>query len=161
MSYLAALWGQINARAIADTGTGGLFNAGTPLVTAIYNNTMPEGSTFPYLVYDTLAATPRDAFRTSMFRVVWRVNVYVEKNSTTITDTAARGSAIIARLLGDWTAQNYGVAPTYGYDRWTPDLSSAGWSATASRSIGSGEAHEDFLWHWYEEFETFVSKNAP
>lgn len=159
MSYLADLWSAIRTRALADTGTGGLFNASSPLVSGIWNNEAPNNTSLaslPLLVYDTLDAANVDAFRTSNYRVQWRVTTYCERANDGIADTAARCAAIQARILGDWTAQTYGTGPTYGFDRWQPSLSP--WSATVCQHLRSGTAHTLEMWQFFEEFEVWVSR---
>lgn len=158
MSYLAALWDDIKDRAASDTGAGGLFASGSPLVTAIWNNTAPANTTMPFLVYDVLDAFQADGFRTSCYRVAWRVNTYCERFNDGIADTALRCSQIQARILGDWTAQTYGTGPTYGFDRWQPTLTGSGWSATVCQHVRSGEAHTLEMWHFYEEFQVWIAK---
>lgn len=157
MSYLPKLYGDILARAQADTGTGGLFNSGTPLVTGIFNTFGPRGQAFPHMIFVLESAAQRDAMNTSTRLVQWGLHTYIEEKPASGAAPFAAYSTIMERVLGDWTAQS-NRTPSYGFDRWTPTLSGSGWSATITEHTGSRTSHETGFLHFIEDFQVWVSK---
>lgn len=100
----------IKTRLEADTGTGGLFNAGSAYkLSAVYTKQGGNGATlFPYAVIEPLTANDDSA--------MWSMNAVVEW-TITVYDDAANGEAklwpILNRILGDAILQS-SQRPSYG-----------------------------------------------
>lgn len=48
---------------LADTGSGGLFETGDPILTGVYDEAgIPDGATYPYVAYGDMAAGRWDTF---------------------------------------------------------------------------------------------------
>lgn len=123
MNYLPLLMQSIRTRLTGDTGTGGLFASGSPLLSGVFLTRAPEKQAFPFAVITLVDATADDAFRTKTDTVVFQVSVYVDLNSTS---PLQRMSDILERIDGNWETVAYGTQPTYGLDRWRPTVT--GWS---------------------------------
>lgn len=154
----AALWLAIRTRALADTGSGGLFNVGTPLVTGIAYNHLPEAQAFPFLVFDEAGETQLSGFRHDTRELLIRIGVYVEREPAAGGDPALTGSAILSRLEGDWVSQ--GGAPTYGFNRHTLTLVGTSWTCDAMLMLGTRALHEEGVYHWVQEYRMLVRLTA-
>jgi hypothetical protein len=148
---LAALYKVIYDRAVADTGSGGLFNSGTPLITGIFNNSVASSAVLPYIVYNVAADTAMHAFTRDIFRYQFRLQVYVARNTA---DPFLVGSNIIKRAFGDSSG---GSAPSYGFHRWTPSLAGS-WVSTTVLSLGEHQEHTDDCFCWVQDYWSLVSK---
>lgn len=163
-SDLPALWKSVLDRVNADTGSGGLRNVTTPLITGVYNTRPPftaEGSDpFPYLVYSVFESENRNAFRTRVWRRRVRFDIFVQVDPNGTLDVLQRGADILRRVEGDWEDQAVGTAPTFGFDRFQPTLTSSGWTAGIFDLVDSGEDHspEDELYTWTMTFDILTSK---
>ena len=163
MSWEQPLWQAILARATGDTGSGGLFNPSAPLITAFYNNFIPQNQSgtitdLPFAVFMLPSAANVDGFRTLMRNITARISIYTERFPTTAGDGLATANLIIERFMGDWTAQTYGTGPTYGYDRWQP--SPTGYTASVFAHTNTIEAHTDSVYCFNLEFKLLLSKAA-
>lgn len=104
----------------ADTGSGGLKNAVSPLVTGFYRDIAPAwlgtGTTavqsYPYVVWSLVNVEAQDAFKIPIELITVRFSVF----SKTETGGQAR-NAVTERLIGDWRKQATRV-PSYGFDRY-------------------------------------------
>lgn len=129
--YLQPVWKAIYDRAMADTGSGGLFNVGTPLVSTITNqmgyvNAISTAATLPYLVYSVTGTDGgNDGFKTAYRTVNFSIWSVVPSHESEV-DTLDVTQKIISRLEGDWWDQSGGV-PTFGFDRFAPTLSGTTW----------------------------------
>lgn len=150
----AAIWDAIRDRLVGDTGTGGLFNSGSPLLTAFYYAAIPTSGTMPYAVLSFASDTENDAFAKDIRQIVFRINVFVPRIHATITDPTNRGSQILARIYGDTSA---GSAPTYGLHRWQPSLSGS-WSAAHVQQAQAFDEHTDDTYSWVLEYKLTISK---
>lgn len=132
--YLATLSDAIRDRAEADTGSGGLFETGSTLISGIYLNKAPAqvgaagDPAFPYVVFSTGDGFNDDSFRTRTVVREITFDVYQASEESGV-DVADVSSKIIGRLIGDWTEQSAGSPPSFGFDRFVPDLSAVSWSA--------------------------------
>jgi hypothetical protein len=151
---LAALWDAVRDRAVADTGSGGLFNA-TALITGFYNTVASDTGTLPYVIYTTPSATPTNAFTADVVEVQIRMQVYVKKFPDDGSDPMNVGSQILARLYGNWSVN--GSQPTYGFHRWLPTLSGS-WTADTFQFTGTIEEHDQHAYCWIQTFKTYLSK---
>lgn len=76
------LWTKVSKwlydTAVADTGTGGLFNATTPLITGWFTNEASQDQGFPYVVCTLVSEVENDAFATAVeaVEVVFQFGVY-------------------------------------------------------------------------------------
>jgi len=122
---------EIRDRLLADTGAGGLRNAGTPLIADdrrifVENPVEPtQGNIFPYIVIAFDSSTRDDAFTVRQRLVTFEVHVFAEE-MTSGTDTLKQHDDIVTRIEGDWDLQAGGT-PTFGLEQFTPALSGTGW----------------------------------
>ena len=77
----AALSTAIYARAIADTGSGGLFASGDQRINAWYTNEAAANAALPYAVCTLVGSAENDAFDSARrgIETVWQVGVYHDK----------------------------------------------------------------------------------
>jgi len=147
------LWTAIKARAESDTGAGGLFNVGTPLVTGIYNTfanpTLTDQS--KYIVFSPSSASQDDAFDLDVITYTFRFSVFAP-----VATGLAIPSAIIDRLYGNGVASSGNLA-TYGFHRWLPSLS-GGWTATVCQRVDQDTAHSEDVYNFVETFRVTCSK---
>lgn len=95
MSF-AALATGIRSLIIADTGSGGLVNSTTPLITACYTLQAPElGATLPYMVIVPVSEVEEKVFATSprVQRFLVQLSVFTPSSANVTT-----GQAIVDRL---------------------------------------------------------------
>ncbi len=153
---LAALGTSIKARAVADTGSGGLFNSGTPLVTGIYNTNAPDDATFPYLVYSVAAMGPNDTFTGEVDEIMFRITVYDMRHpdGATPRDPILRCSNIIARVIGPG-----GTSPSYGFHRHTLSITSSdGWASGTIVRGSQAQNHTDDVYQFDLDFRVLLTR---
>jgi hypothetical protein len=154
-AVLSNLWTDIRSRLLADTGTGGLFATGSELVNGVWLVNAPDSQAFPYLIIASQASRQDDSMTSRHHVVQFQVSAYIDEEPG--YDPFVRGSAIGARLLGNWEATGTRI-PGYGLDRWTPALSGSGWTASMCVFIQTREQHEPGVLHFVHEFEVRVNK---
>lgn len=156
----------VRARILADTGTGGIFNAGTPLAKSVYSEHGPyeEGSSLlvnlcPFLVVESQAAQSDDGFATDV--LIQTFNVHVLDVVAAGADTTLK---IMDRLYGDGIAQATRIA-TYGLHRWSPTLTLTGdaaapWVASAPGCmfVASQNVQEQDVFHYVAQFQMTISR---
>ena len=150
---LARVFTAIRTRALADTGSGGLFASGANLVTGIYAETGSQTLAFPYITI-TLFDEEDDTFAKDGSIVNVQFHIYHNAVASGIGPIEACG-AIIERLRGDATQQSNRV-PTYGFHRHKLTLSQSGgalWGAGLMRRLRGTTAHEKDVYHFIEEYE--------
>lgn len=157
-SYLPILYQAIGDRLTGDTGTGGLFNSGTPLVTQLRNTVIDQGQAFPYLVMRCQGGDVEDGFSVRTHKVSVTIDAYIEEQPASGYDPFDRGSKILDRVEGDWDLQSTRV-PSFGLDRFTPTLAN-NWYAGPFQMLRVREAHEPGVLHWIMDFEILVSKQG-
>jgi hypothetical protein len=154
------LLSAVQARLNADTGTGGLLNASTPLATAVWTRRFPmpdrTATEFPYVICYFSAIEPIDAFQNEGSRIGIMVEWFVDETASGI-DGMERAGKILERVVGDWTDTG---GPSYGLSRWQPTLQT-GW--TASPIIFESASDESFndglgVIRWNAMFSVEVSK---
>lgn len=145
----------IRARALADTGTGGLFNVANPLVTGIYKDKAMGNlaNSYPYIVFNIVDISNVDAFSVAVREVIVRFAIYSKDEAG-----GASRSAIVDRVLGNWLTAS-GRVPTYGYDRHALSIS-GGWSASAMIYQGFAEETDSKITQTVLEFRVYISKTA-
>lgn len=77
----SALLDAVVTRCRSDTGTGGLRNATSPLVTGVFLERAPIGQTRPYIVVTEQASTQDDSKGTRSALVEMALSVYVDANN--------------------------------------------------------------------------------
>lgn len=147
------LWQKIKTRAESDTGTGGLFNVATPLVSGIYNTfaspTMTDQN--KYIVFSVASAAQEDGFDIDVITYTFRFAVY-----TPVSGGLAAASAIIDRLYGNGVSSSGNLA-TYGFHRWLPTLT-GGWTASVCQRIDQDTNHSEDVYQFIETFRLTCSK---
>lgn len=134
MSLITVLESAIVARAQSDgTLVSLLGGSGAPRFTMQWGSLTLPGA---FVVCRAEATVPQDSFdkRVREFTVDFHIFDATDNGNT-------NAQAIIVRLMGDWPAQTDRV-PTFGFDRWKPDLSSAGWSTGGMFVSDEQTAHE-------------------
>jgi hypothetical protein len=96
-----ALDAALYAKFAQDTGAGGLFNSGTPLITGAFNRLAPEGQAFPYLIWQTPSATDYYTL-TKLAKTRHVVTVKIVDKGTS-SKTAGAALDRVAVLLTDGT----------------------------------------------------------
>jgi hypothetical protein len=164
--YLQPLWAAIYARYLADTATDGILS----LVQGFWN-IRPPASTItvesdatgvkPYVLYNVASDSSDDTFKESVRLVTVRMAIYVsayDDDSLNFEDPLVTGSAILDRVVGDWSSQTTRT-PAYGFDRWQPTLSGTSWVATQLMHTGTNENHvPGRCYCWILDFDLRVSK---
>jgi hypothetical protein len=143
----------VRSRATGDTGTGGLFNATTPLLTGWYTRLAPAQVSLPYVVVNCIDAGNQDGLRFSLRRLRMRISIFTSGNSEASIET------IRTRILGNWLTGTNRV-PTYGFDRWTMTGMDNSFSASPMIFINQTELFEERVTQTILEFETYVSKQC-
>lgn len=115
---------------------------------------------FPYIVYQIQSSDPGySGFGTRAWTRRLSLNVFVEKEPDGGYDPLQRLADIFRRLEGDWEAQGTHL-PSFGFDRFVPTYSGAGWEADCFDPIDSRILDEEALYHGVIEFEITNSKRA-
>lgn len=122
MSLITALESAIVARAASDGTLVNLLggDVGLPRFTILWGSLTFPGA---FVVARVELEGPTDSFtkRASNYSVTLDV---FDASENGITNC----QAILVRLLGDWPVQS-NRQPSFGFDRWVPDVSGAGWNA--------------------------------
>lgn len=149
---LASIETALKARLLADTGTGGLRNSGTPLVQGVWVSNAPSSQAMPYCLIDVASQREAHAFSKDIFEVEAWVSTFVARHGTATPLQTA--SDILARVYGDSSA---GSAPTYGLHRHPLSLSGS-WVATPIESMGVLPEHDEKAYVYRQIFKFHVSK---
>lgn len=137
---LAGLTAAIRARAVADTGAGGLFETGNPILTAFNAWRVAPKSAMPYGWFEIVAAVQDDTVPRDEYIATVRLNCVTE---------ASAGFATPDAILDRYYAL---------FHRWTPTLS-GGWTAGIMVRIGLGARPEETdEFHFIDDYELRVSK---
>jgi hypothetical protein len=149
------LWEAIRARALADTGSGGLFETGEDaLITGIYNTLAPPtvvDEDDPYIVFSVASASQNDAFNMDVIEYTIRFSVF-----SPVTSGLAVPSAIIDRLYGNGVGSSGNLA-TYGFHRWQPSLSGSSWGSSVMYRIDQDTAHSESVYNFVETYKVICS----
>lgn len=144
MNYLSALSIAVRNRAIADTTLVG--GSGYVATAGLRYNFGGVDTALPFIVYSFTDHRRDDAFRTERWLVTMTWDVFVAEEPQAVSpDPFLSLHNITSRLSGDWSAQVYGTAPTYGFNRWQPTVS--GWSPNHFEHISTTPAHEPGVLH--------------
>lgn len=74
-----ALASAVRTIAVADTGAGGLFETGSPLVTGFFSVQAPQGHPYPYIVMQQVADPVSDTFATEGADILFEFVVYAAR----------------------------------------------------------------------------------
>lgn len=145
----------LRTRAVGDTGSGGLFNATTPLVTAWLWNAVAAEQTFPYVVQTVAAMVSDNAFAKDIAECRVRFGIWHVRKSTSATDPYLVASNIEARIYGNWSSAAPATAPTYGFHRFTPSFS--GWTGTPMEYVTTFDESDGEYVHIIQEYRFWIS----
>ena len=151
--YLTEMADAIRDRLAADTGSGGLFNASTPLVSSVWFVRAPEeddgywsaaskSATSPHIVFNCRAIGAPDAQRTKSRLIEVSLAAYCKPTASTTTDPWETLGKIAERIEGNWETKAVGVDPDYGLIRWAPTITNHG--TNPFEFPDSGEVIEPF-----------------
>lgn len=130
----------------------------------IYNTTPPSVNTaglnmLPMVTYEIASVENDDGLREKVRLCAVTLHVHVARNPSEEYNPLLRGAAILARLEGDWEDQAAGTPPTFGLERFKPDISAAsGWLADIFEFQGFLTAHDDTAYHWIYSLSIRCSK---
>lgn len=142
MSAVVDLITPIRARIIADTGSGGLFNASAPLLTACYAMQAPQlESVLPYMVIIPVSASEIKAFAPT--------TGYAEEYLFQFDIYTARSGGVTA---GGTVAKRLRVV----IDRWAPTVST--WAPSELLREGGQVFVEEENYHTIEEYRCLLAK---
>lgn len=149
---IAEIYKMLRDRAVADTGSGGLFNASSAFkLSDWYTAVANRSATAPYVVQSIASAVAEDTFWSEVVPIRVRFAVW-----TAIEDGLDKPSAIMRRIYGDATQTG---SITHGFHRWVPTLTSSyGWSATAMRYVSTAENHDDDWFCFIPEYEFVLTR---
>lgn len=150
------LFKAINDRAVADTGSGGLFNVSAPLITGWYWEQGPAFAVMPYVVVTLADDGQSDTFGQQGMGIDLYVHIYAPRElSTSAYAGATVAEDIRARIQGDGTPNS----PTYGLHRWQTVLpSGSGMVATTMARTGGTTASDLNTVHLIESYSVLVSQ---
>jgi hypothetical protein len=143
---LAALWLAVRARALGDTGTGGLFNATTPLVTGIYLNSVPPNpdTAYPYIRFDATLPQGGHGFRIDLFQPQLRFHIFALEQG----GGHSRCSLILERLYAR-------------FHRHALTMATGGWTATQAACIDTFlEPDDPGVLHFIQTYRLHISKGV-
>lgn len=162
LSLVAA---AIRTRALADTGTGGLFNVGSPLVKSCTHEYAPATDSatnladlLPYIVFTFPSWEEDQTFSSEMQRITCSFHVYTLRENGAVV-----GANIMDRIYGDAVTQA-NRTPTYGFHRHTLVLGSqvglgnATWYPSAMRRTSRNTAHERDVYHYIESYHIDLTR---
>jgi hypothetical protein len=148
----------VRTRLLADTGTGGLRAASSPLIAAdaqisnIYAGTV---LTFPYVVFIIGDDEESDSFTADVTACAIEFHVFDQVSAGNVN---CRN--ILERIRGDATKQSTRI-PTFGFHRHNLALSGSEWlGGTVIRTGGSAEHERDVL-HYVDRYTVRIQRNAP
>ena len=154
----------VRARLLTDTGTGGLFNVGTPLVKAAYHEFGPDESdpdfatNAPYIVFRVVAADQQDGFATDL--ISYDIEFHVIGLVANGADPLLKAQD---RIYGD-AIENADRLPLYGFHRHnlvetvTGDAD-APWAASPGMfHLGFTTAHDGKCFDYVTTYRVFASR---
>jgi len=136
---IAELTKVVRARAVADTGTGGLFEAGNEIINAFNAWRVAPKTSMPYGWFEIASAEQDDTIPRDEYIATVRLHL--------TTDVTA-GFGYPDEILDRYFAL---------YHRWTPALV-GGWTAGIMVCSRFGMIGEDNEYHFWLDFELRVSK---
>lgn len=148
MSWDVELYEKVKDRLDGDSTLTGL--------TTVFTEWQAEGQTMPYVVIQHDTAGTEDAFDAKGIYTTLEAHVFAEKKDPGSLSTV---SLILNRIGGDWLTN--GGSPSYGLERWQPELSAVGWTSGHLQETGPRvRAHEPGVWHYVSTFESLITKTV-
>lgn len=146
----------VQTRLKADTGTGGLYNVASPLITASHFCDASDSATYPYVVFSIEAANQSPTLLGSeVYECFIDFHIYSDKASG-----YAVCSSIIDRIFGDVVSQTGTHVPGYGFHRYVLSLS-GGWtgSPVVRESMDCDLSDKD-VYHFRESYKVIISRTS-
>jgi len=141
-----AMSAAIGARFLSDTGTGGLFNAASPLITDVRQTFAPAGTLPPYVVFSYQNFTNDDLLGKRGYKATVKVDVFVAEldDSGNLVGLSSLDQ-INERVIGNWAPS--GTAPTYGLHGWNMGTIATSWNTTIMHHESSMDLNEPGMLH--------------
>lgn len=154
--YLPELFNAISDRLRGDSGAGGLTTIATG---GVYLFEAPAAQSAPYVVIRLVTAPPAgsEGFRLRSRQVVIDVDVYAPSHASG-TANLTKMANILDRIEGNWDEVATQASPQYGLDRWTPSISSTGWTCTCMEYIDASVNNEPGVYHTTLTFQVYAQK---
>lgn len=115
-----ALSTAIRTAALADVGTGGLFQTGTPMVTGLFSVKAPQNQPYPYIVLQQVSEPQSDTFNTEGGDITFEFAIYGREYTATVAtvDTITERLKVLFRkktltLTGGWSTASVHRAAGY------------------------------------------------
>lgn len=160
--YLPTLAAAISARLAADATLATYLAAGS-VVTMSENL---DQAPLPLVTFNSAGAPALDGFRVQVRVQSVDVHIYCPRvfgdgdAVGLLGDGFTVSSAIIDRICGDWADQSFGTGPTYGLDRWQPNVGATGWTAGIMTHANTIESHIDETLHFTLDFKCMITRVA-
>lgn len=139
---LADLYTQLADRITGDTGSGGLYNATTPLVNGVFFDVPFGGAAVPFILIRFIASDEADVFTKDAVDVSVEFEIVIERREGTL----AVDSAILDRHRQK-------------FHRWTPTLSGA-YTGTDMRRVTGTTGHDELYRRYIEQYRIRVEWNT-
>jgi hypothetical protein len=139
---LADLSTKLQARITGDTGSGGLYNATTQLVNAVYFDVTIGGATAPYIVLSFIAADEAGTFPKDAVNVTVDFEMVFDRRAGTFSEE----STVLDRHR-------------YLFHRWKPTLGGT-YTATEMRRVTGQTQHDEQYRRYVERYEVRVEWNT-
>lgn len=162
MIYVSRLFSQISTRLEGDSTLMALLPAGA----TITNDIGLDNPRLPLITFNMVSDTPSDAFRLMASEVAFDLHVWAERLPSAVpsvsgqTDGMVHACTIVERVIGDWASQTWATGPTFGLDRWKPDMSTSGYACSMLRRASLRTEHEDETLHFIIEFRATMSRTT-
>lgn len=124
----------------------------------IYAYLAPEQQGYPFIVCTVESNTASDAFNARVRELVFQVHSYVQEQMGG-DDPWQTIANIDQRIIGDWPQQASRL-PTYGLDRWTPNVTATGWTSDMCGLLDSTPANELGVFHTIHRFRVLCTENG-
>lgn len=138
---VAAVAKAIRTRALADTGAGGLFQTGTPLITGWFWSWAPPAQAFPYVVANFINTSEDDTFDRDEYVARIQFSIYLGRESA--ESTAITIANRIRTRFHRWLMGNVD-----------------GWIAGQMARRDGNENHTEEAYNFVEEYDVRVAKTA-
>lgn len=150
MQAFEAISAAIITVILADTGTGGMFNSSTPLLTsgAVYVSRVPDNMAFPYLVLHPVAMGDDSAFSADIQTIVIQFSVFgkrdgIAASGTTAGEDLVAVNAALDRLHTLIQRQTFTVS---------------GWGTAVGRRVGGAQIDDDVSYQRTTDYSFLVQR---
>lgn len=170
--YVPAMWKAVNTRLTGDSTLVALLAGGSANSITCYQPTPvavdSSSAQYPWVYYKLGERRPDDAFATRRHEFEFEVHVMVQERppSAVTADPITTLAKIEERIIGDWSEQSTRV-PSYGLDRYIPDVSAQTGDAATNYSPemivynGTIDLSEPGILHWSCSFLWSIDKAVP